>query len=92
MVINIDAFRRSFTDPTKETKANIIHRTNDRLNGMRPIELIQETRPFVIIDEPQSVDTTLRLKRQLSPLILYVHYVIQLLMWKSTIWFISWMQ
>ena len=52
MVINIDAFRRSFTDSTKENRANIIHRTNDRLNGMRPIELIQETRPFVIIDEP----------------------------------------
>ncbi|MFA5557740.1 MAG: DEAD/DEAH box helicase family protein, partial [Flavobacteriaceae bacterium] len=53
MVINIDAFRRSFTDPTKENKANIIHRPNDRLNGMKPIELIQETCPFVIIDEPQ---------------------------------------
>ena len=26
MVINIDAFRRSFTDPSKESKANIIHR------------------------------------------------------------------
>jgi len=37
MVINIDAFRRSFTDPTKENKANIIHRPNDRLNGMKPL-------------------------------------------------------
>lgn len=56
MVINIDAFRKSFDDPDKESKANIIHRQNDRLNGMRPIELIQETRPFVIVDEPQSVE------------------------------------
>lgn len=56
MVINIDAFRKSFDDPDKETKANIIHRQNDKLNGMRPIELIQETSPFVIIDEPQSVE------------------------------------
>lgn len=56
MVINIDAFRRSFEDETKETRANIIHRQNDKLNGMRPIELIRETRPFVIIDEPQSVE------------------------------------
>lgn len=56
MVINIDAFRRSFEDETKETKANIIHRQNDKLNGMRPIELIRETSPFVIIDEPQSVE------------------------------------
>jgi type III restriction enzyme len=68
MVINIDAFRRSFTDPTKETKANIIHRTNDRLNGMKPIELIQETRPFVIIDEPQSVDTTPKAKEAIKSL------------------------
>ncbi len=68
MVINIDAFRRSFTDPSKETKANIIHRTNDRLNGMKPIELIQETRPFVIIDEPQSVDTTPKSKEAIKSL------------------------
>jgi len=58
MIINIDAFRRSFTDPTKETKANVIHRTNDRLGGLKPIELIAETNPIVIIDEPQSVATT----------------------------------
>lgn len=58
MVINIDAFRRSFTDPTKETKANIIHRYNDRLEGLKPIQLIAQTNPVVIIDEPQTVDTT----------------------------------
>lgn len=58
MIINIDSFRRSFTDPSKETAANIIHRANDRLEGMRPIELIAQTNPVVIIDEPQSVDTT----------------------------------
>ena len=68
MVINIDAFRRSFTDPSKETKANIIHRSNDRLSGMKPIELIQETRPFVIIDEPQSVDSTTKSKEAIASL------------------------
>lgn len=71
MVINIDAFRKSFDDPEKENKANIIHRANDKLNGMKPIELINETRPFVIIDEPQSVDTTPKSKeaiRSLNPL------------------------
>lgn len=60
MVINIDAFRRSFTDPSKETRANIIHRYNDRLEGQRPIELLAQTNPVVIIDEPQTVDTTAR--------------------------------
>lgn len=59
MIINIDAFRRSFDDPSDDSKkANIIHRPNDKLNGMKPIDLIKETNPIVIIDEPQSVDTT----------------------------------
>lgn len=57
MVINIAAFRKSFDDdPEKESKANIIHRAIDKLNGMRPITLIQETNPVVIVDEPQSVE------------------------------------
>ena len=56
MVINIAAFRKSFDDPEKENKANIIHRAIDKLNGMRPINLIQETNPVVIVDEPQSVE------------------------------------
>lgn len=58
MVINIDAFSKSFTDPDKETTANLIHRTDDRLNGMKPIEFIQATNPVVLIDEPQSVAST----------------------------------
>jgi type III restriction enzyme len=57
MVINIDAFRKSFADSSKETNANIIHRHNDKMNGV-PIDFIKQTNPIVIIDEPQSVDTT----------------------------------
>lgn len=57
MVINIDAFRKSFTDPSKETSANIIHRWNDKMQGV-PIDFIKSVNPIVIIDEPQSVDTT----------------------------------
>jgi type III restriction enzyme len=68
MVINIDAFRRSFSDPSKETKANIIHRTNDRLSGYKPIEFIRSTNPIVIIDEPQSVDTTSKSKEAIESL------------------------
>lgn len=68
MVINIDAFRKSFTDPEKENKANLIHRTNDKMNGMRPIDLIAETNPIVIIDEPQSVDTTPKSKEAIASL------------------------
>lgn len=68
MIINIDAFRRSFTDPTKENKANIIHRENDKLSGLKPIELIQETNPVVIIDEPQSTTGTAKAKEAINSL------------------------
>ena len=68
MVINIDAFRKSFTDPNKEDKANIIHRPHDRMTGNRPIEFIQATNPIVIIDEPQSVDTTIKGKEAIASL------------------------
>lgn len=68
MIINIDAFRKSFVDPEKENKANVIHRPNDRLNGYKPIEFIQQTNPIVIIDEPQSVDTTPKSKEAISSL------------------------
>jgi type III restriction enzyme len=68
MVINIDAFRKSFADTDKESKANIIHRPNDRMNGMKPIEFIRDTNPIVIIDEPQSVDTTAKSKEAIQSL------------------------
>ena len=58
MVINIDAFRKSFEDPTDEKKtANIIHRYNDKL-GYKPLDLIKNTNPLVFIDEPQSTIST----------------------------------
>jgi len=68
MVINIDAFRRSFSDTSKDTKANIIHRQNDRLNGQKPIEFIASTNPILIIDEPQSVDKTSKAKEAIETL------------------------
>jgi len=68
MVINIDAFRKSFTDPSKETSANIIHRQNDKLSGYKPIDFIQQTNPVIIIDEPQSVDTTQKSKEAIASL------------------------
>ena len=68
MIINIDAFRKSFDDPSKETKANLIHRTSDKLNGNKPIDLISGTNPIVIIDEPQSVDGTKKSKEAIASL------------------------
>ena len=68
MIINIDAFNKSFTDPSKETKANIIHRENDRLSGYKPIDIIADTSPVVVIDEPQSVVGTSRSKTAIASL------------------------
>ena len=68
MIINIDAFRKSFTDPNKETKANLIHRESEKLSGNKPIDLIASTNPIVIIDEPQSVDNTAKSKEAIASL------------------------
>ena len=63
MVINIDAFRKSFENPEDEKKtANIIHRYNDSL-GYKPLDLIKNTSPVVIIDEPQSTMSTALAKK-----------------------------
>lgn len=65
MIINIQAFVKDVpdkpeSDMTEEElkKLNVINRENDRMSGRKPIEFIQATNPFVIIDEPQSVDNT----------------------------------
>lgn len=59
MVTTIQSFNRD---------TNVINRENDQLSGARPIDLIAETRPIVIIDEPQSVDNTDLAKSALSSL------------------------
>lgn len=58
LVINIDAFRKNFTGTEEERKSNVIYKESDKLSGRQPIEFVQSARPFVIIDEPQSVDST----------------------------------
>lgn len=70
MVINIDSFRKDFSDSEDEKKSNVIFKESDKLSGRRPIEFVQATNPFVIIDEPQSVDSTPRAQdaiRSLNP-------------------------
>ena len=58
LVINIDAFRKNFVGTEEEHKSNVIYQDRDQTNGVRPIEFIQSATPIVIIDEPQSVDST----------------------------------
>ncbi|WP_366182965.1 DEAD/DEAH box helicase family protein [Flavobacterium ovatum] len=58
MVINIDAFAKSFDNPDDVKKtANIIHRYSDSL-GYKPLDLIKNTNPVVFIDEPQTTIST----------------------------------
>lgn len=80
MVINIQAFQKdagenvNYSDLTDEQKKklNVIHKEQD-IPGQfsRPIEYIQATKPILLIDEPQSVDTTDKSQkaiRNLNPL------------------------
>jgi len=67
MVINIDAFSKSFKDPSKDNKSNIIHRYNDSL-GYKPLDLIKNTNPVVFIDEPQTTMSTPIRKKAIASL------------------------
>ncbi len=58
LIINIDAFRKNFSGTDDERKSNVIYKESDKLSGRQPIEFVQAARPIVIIDEPQSVDST----------------------------------
>jgi type III restriction enzyme len=75
MVINIQSFQKDVADKdlsemTEDElkKLNVINRENDRMSGRRPIEFIQAANPVVIIDEPQSVDTTEKSRRAIGNL------------------------
>jgi type III restriction enzyme len=75
MIINIQAFVKDVPDkPESEMtedelkKLNVINRESDRMSGRKPIEFIQATNPFVIIDEPQSVDNTEKAKNAIKRL------------------------
>ncbi len=71
LIINIDAFRKNFTGTESEQRSNVIYKESDKLSGRQPIEFVQATRPIVIIDEPQSVDSTDKAQeaiRALNPL------------------------
>jgi len=49
LIINIDAFNKK--------DIAVIHQEHDRMSGRRPIEFVQATRPIVILDEPQNMET-----------------------------------
>ena len=52
MVMTIDSIRG-------DANSRIIHQTRDKLNGLRPIDYLKATRPVVIMDEPQNMESQL---------------------------------
>ncbi len=62
MVMTIDAFARA---------ENVIKVATDRLQGERPIHLIQAVRPILVLDEPQNMESENRVKAlaALNPLL-----------------------
>lgn len=66
MVINIQAFSNR---QDNKGQMNIIFRDDmDAMYGIAPIDLIAETNPVVIIDEPQSVDNTENARKAIEAL------------------------
>lgn len=66
MVINIQAFAKDIEDDASNTN-RILLNYNDKL-GYKPISLIQDTRPIVIVDEPQRVLNTALGKKSVNNL------------------------
>ncbi|MFA5010209.1 MAG: DEAD/DEAH box helicase family protein [Patescibacteria group bacterium] len=55
MVMTLDSFNKA----VKEDGAggNVIFKSTDKLSGEKPIHLIQNTRPILILDEPQNMES-----------------------------------
>lgn len=52
LVMTIDSVRG-------DANTRVIHQTRDKLNGLRPIDYLKATRPVVIMDEPQNMESEL---------------------------------
>lgn len=52
LIMTIDSLRGD-----KNTR--VIHQVRDKLNGLRPIDFLRATRPIVIMDEPQNMESAL---------------------------------
>ncbi|WP_298140597.1 DEAD/DEAH box helicase family protein [Flavobacterium sp.] len=66
MVINIQAFAKDIDETASKTN-RILLDYSDKL-GYKPISLLQNTRPFVIVDEPQSTMSSILQKRSIKNL------------------------
>lgn len=77
MVINIQAFQKDIgengdsedlSNDKRKRRSNIINQEQDKMSGRRPIEFVRAINPILIIDEPQSVDNTIKSQKAISNL------------------------
>ena len=74
MIINTQAFARSFSEAQEGKKKNkeqlIIYDTRDEFGSRRPIDVIKANRPIIILDEPQKMggDATQKALKNFNPL------------------------
>src|ERR1035438_434399 len=59
LIMTIDSFNKALKE---NSKGNVIFRSTDRLQGGTPIHFIQATKPVLILDEPQNMESELRIK------------------------------
>ena len=52
LVMTIDSLRG-------DKNSRVIHQQRDKLNGLRPIDYLRATKPIVIMDEPQNMESVL---------------------------------
>ncbi len=52
LIMTIDSIRG-------DSNTRIIHQAKDKLNGLRPIDYLRATKPIVIMDEPQNMESQL---------------------------------
>ncbi len=52
LIMTIDSIRG-------DSNNRVMHQTRDKLNGLRPVDYLKATRPIVIMDEPQNMETLL---------------------------------
>lgn len=55
MIINMQAFNRSFNEDSKTGSAPLIYSKRDNFQSRRPIDVIAANRPIIILDEPQKM-------------------------------------
>jgi len=54
MVMTLDSFNKALTE---DGKGNVIRRPTDRLQGATPIHLVQASKPVLVLDEPQNMES-----------------------------------